>query len=88
MIGLGVSSIGDAGDAFAQNEKDLQRYQERIALGVKQLGVERPGQQRTAIVLNECFICAHARALAAGEDEGGDRGRAVHWAMIHGVDCG
>jgi oxygen-independent coproporphyrinogen-3 oxidase len=33
MIGLGVSSIGDAGDAFAQNEKDLQRYQERIALG-------------------------------------------------------
>jgi oxygen-independent coproporphyrinogen III oxidase len=33
MIGLGVSSIGDAGDAFAQNEKDLQRYQERIAVG-------------------------------------------------------
>jgi oxygen-independent coproporphyrinogen-3 oxidase len=31
LIGLGVSSIGDAGDAFAQNEKDLQRYQERIA---------------------------------------------------------
>jgi len=34
MIGLGVSSIGDAGDAFAQNEKDLQRYQERVARGV------------------------------------------------------
>jgi oxygen-independent coproporphyrinogen-3 oxidase len=33
LIGLGVSSIGDAGDAFAQNEKDLQRYQERVALG-------------------------------------------------------
>ena len=33
MIGLGVSSIGDAGDAFAQNEKDLQRYQERVARG-------------------------------------------------------
>jgi oxygen-independent coproporphyrinogen-3 oxidase len=33
MIGLGVSSIGDAGDAFAQNEKDLQRYQERVANG-------------------------------------------------------
>jgi oxygen-independent coproporphyrinogen-3 oxidase len=31
LIGLGVSAIGDAGDAFAQNEKDLQRYQERIA---------------------------------------------------------
>jgi oxygen-independent coproporphyrinogen-3 oxidase len=33
MIGLGVSSIGDAGDAFAQSEKDLQRYHERIANG-------------------------------------------------------
>jgi len=33
LIGLGVSSIGDAGDAFAQNEKDLQRYQERVASG-------------------------------------------------------
>jgi oxygen-independent coproporphyrinogen-3 oxidase len=34
MIGLGVSSIGDAGDVFAQNEKDLLRYQERVARGV------------------------------------------------------
>jgi oxygen-independent coproporphyrinogen-3 oxidase len=33
MIGLGVSSIGDAGDAFAQNEKDLQRYHERVGNG-------------------------------------------------------
>ena len=33
LIGLGVSSIGDAGSAFAQNEKDLQRYQERVAYG-------------------------------------------------------
>ncbi len=33
LIGLGVSAIGDAGDAFAQNEKDLQRYQERLAQG-------------------------------------------------------
>src|SRR6202034_917042 len=33
LIGLGVSSIGDPGDAFAQNEKDLQRYQERVANG-------------------------------------------------------
>ena len=33
MIGLGVSAIGDAGDAFAQNEKDLQRYQERVMHG-------------------------------------------------------
>ncbi|HEX4050336.1 MAG TPA: oxygen-independent coproporphyrinogen III oxidase [Steroidobacteraceae bacterium] len=33
LIGLGVSAIGDAGDAFAQNEKDLQRYQERVSRG-------------------------------------------------------
>jgi oxygen-independent coproporphyrinogen-3 oxidase len=33
LIGLGVSAIGDAGDAFGQNEKDLQRYQERVAQG-------------------------------------------------------
>ena len=31
LLGLGVSSIGDAGDAFAQNEKNLQQYEERIA---------------------------------------------------------
>jgi oxygen-independent coproporphyrinogen-3 oxidase len=33
LIGLGVSSIGDAGDAFVQNEKNLQQYEERIAKG-------------------------------------------------------
>lgn len=33
LIGLGVSAIGDSGDAFAQNEKDLQRYQERVGRG-------------------------------------------------------
>jgi oxygen-independent coproporphyrinogen-3 oxidase len=33
LIGLGVSSIGDAGDAFAQNEKDLHHYQQRVEAG-------------------------------------------------------
>jgi len=33
LIGLGVSSIGDAGDAFAQNEKDLRNYQQRVEQG-------------------------------------------------------
>ncbi len=33
LIGLGVSAIGDAGDAYVQNEKDLQHYQERVARG-------------------------------------------------------
>ncbi len=31
LLGLGVSAIGDAGDAYAQNEKELQVYQERVA---------------------------------------------------------
>ena len=31
LLGLGVSAIGDAGDAYVQNEKDLQQYHERIA---------------------------------------------------------
>jgi len=33
LIGLGVSAIGDAGDAFAQNEKDLRQYEQRVAAG-------------------------------------------------------
>jgi oxygen-independent coproporphyrinogen-3 oxidase len=33
LIGLGVSAIGDAGDAFAQNEKDLRCYQQRVQAG-------------------------------------------------------
>lgn len=31
LIGLGVSAIGDTGDAFAQNEKNQQQYEERVA---------------------------------------------------------
>jgi oxygen-independent coproporphyrinogen-3 oxidase len=33
LLGLGASSIGDAGDAFAQNEKEMLPYQERVARG-------------------------------------------------------
>ena len=31
LLGLGVSAIGDSGDGYAQNEKDLQQYHERLA---------------------------------------------------------
>lgn len=31
LIGLGVSSIGDSSDAFVQNEKNLELYNERVA---------------------------------------------------------
>ncbi len=33
LIGLGVSSISDCSDAFAQNEKTLELYEERVAKG-------------------------------------------------------
>jgi len=33
LIGLGVSAIGDAGTMYAQNEKNLQQYQSRVAAG-------------------------------------------------------
>jgi oxygen-independent coproporphyrinogen-3 oxidase len=33
LLGLGASSIGDAGDAFAQNEKEMLPYQERVSRG-------------------------------------------------------
>jgi oxygen-independent coproporphyrinogen-3 oxidase len=33
MVGLGVSAISDAWDAFAQNEKTVETYQQRVAEG-------------------------------------------------------
>jgi oxygen-independent coproporphyrinogen-3 oxidase len=39
LLGLGVSAIGDAGDAFAQNDKDFIGYQQRVARG--ELPIER-----------------------------------------------
>ena len=39
LIGLGVSAIGDSWNMFAQNEKQLERYVERVAEGV--LPIER-----------------------------------------------
>ncbi len=33
LLGLGVSAIGDSGDGYVQNEKDLQQYHERLARG-------------------------------------------------------
>ena len=33
LLGLGVSAISDCSDAFVQNEKTLERYEERVAIG-------------------------------------------------------
>jgi oxygen-independent coproporphyrinogen-3 oxidase len=39
LIGLGVSAIGDSWDVFAQNEKQLERYLQRVRAG--ELPIER-----------------------------------------------
>src|SRR5580700_1282088 len=46
--------------------------------------VEGAGQERAAVVVDKCFICAHSRALATSHDKGGQGRRCVHGAMIHG----
>jgi oxygen-independent coproporphyrinogen-3 oxidase len=57
LVGLGVSSIGDAGDAFAQNEKDLQQYHERIARQ------ELPIQRGHLLDAEDRVLRAHILAL-------------------------
>ena len=53
LIGLGVSSIGDAGDAFVQNEKNLQQYEERIHKG------ELPIQRGHLLDEEDCVLRGH-----------------------------
>jgi oxygen-independent coproporphyrinogen III oxidase len=57
LIGLGVSAIGDAGDAFVQNEKDLQRYHERVAHG------ELPLQRGHVLDAEDQILRRHILAL-------------------------
>lgn len=38
LVGLGVSSIGDTGTAFAQNEKKVEDYLHRVAMGEFPIG--------------------------------------------------
>jgi len=59
---LGVSAIGDAGDAFAQNEKDLQRYQERVMQG------QLPIQRGTAGCGGSCPAQPHSATHDASGD--------------------
>ena len=53
LIGLGVSSIGDSGDAFVQNEKNLQQYEERIVKG------ELPIQRGHLLDAEDCVLRTH-----------------------------
>src|SRR6202035_2558715 len=49
--------------------------------------IKRARQKRAAVVLHEGFVCAHARTLAAGEDESCHvmRNRTFHPAIIRSM---
>lgn len=60
LIGLGVSAIGDAGDAFAQNEKDLRQYQQRVEAG------ELPIHRGHLLDAEDCVLRRHILRLMTG----------------------
>ncbi len=69
LIGLGVSSIGDAGDAFVQNEKNLQQYEERIQKG------ELPIQRGHLLDEEDCVLRGHILNLMTRLE--------THWDGAH-----
>ncbi|MEJ0100433.1 MAG: oxygen-independent coproporphyrinogen III oxidase [Pseudomonadota bacterium] len=60
LIGLGVSAIGDARAAYAQNEKNLQQYETRLAAG------ELPLQRGHVLSEEDAQIRAVLWTLLAG----------------------
>lgn len=60
LLALGVSAMGDAGAAYAQNEKNLQRYEARIAAG------ELPLQRGHMLSAADMRIRGHIWNLLAG----------------------
>jgi oxygen-independent coproporphyrinogen-3 oxidase len=60
LLALGVSAMGDAGTAYAQNEKNLQRYEARVAAG------EMPLQRGHVLSAADMRIRAHIWNLLAG----------------------
>ncbi len=67
LIGLGVSAIGDAHSAYAQNEKNLQQYEARLAAG--ELPLQRghvltADERRIRQLLWELFGSSEAALLA------------------------
>jgi oxygen-independent coproporphyrinogen-3 oxidase len=74
LIGLGVSAIGDAGDAFAQNEKDLQRYQERVMQG------QLPIQRGHLLDAEDCVLRSHIlRLMTRLETHWDEPGQRTAW---------
>ncbi|MDX2190583.1 MAG: oxygen-independent coproporphyrinogen III oxidase [Bacteroidota bacterium] len=57
LIGLGCSSISDTGNAYAQNEKELEAYQEKVNVG------ELPIIKGHILDRNEVIIRKHIKNL-------------------------
>jgi oxygen-independent coproporphyrinogen-3 oxidase len=74
LIGLGVSAIGDAGAMYAQNEKNLQQYEARLAAG------ELPLQRGHVLSEEDRAIRALLwTVLAGGTADVGDASRHSTW---------
>jgi oxygen-independent coproporphyrinogen-3 oxidase len=74
LIGLGVSAIGDARTVYAQNEKNLQQYEARLAAG------ELPLQRGHVLSEEDRAIRALLwTVLAGGTAEVGDASRQASW---------
>lgn len=59
IVGLGVSAIGRVGNSYSQNERDLERYQERIEEGGLAIfrGVELTGEDVLRRAVINQLIC-------------------------------
>ena len=48
LIGVGVTSIGDVGGCYVQNEKNLSRYRRSVDEGSCRSSAASPGAPRTS----------------------------------------
>ncbi|HTQ36734.1 MAG TPA: oxygen-independent coproporphyrinogen III oxidase [Steroidobacteraceae bacterium] len=76
LLGLGVSAIGDAGAAYAQNEKNLQRYEWRLAAG------ELPLQRGHVLGTEDGQIRALLWKLFSGAATAAARPAADWWPQV------
>jgi oxygen-independent coproporphyrinogen-3 oxidase len=73
LIGLGSSAMGDAGAAFAQNEKNLMRYEARVDRG--ELPIQRGhvlDEQDLQLRQIICDIVTHFEASWSPQDQRAD----------------
>jgi oxygen-independent coproporphyrinogen III oxidase len=79
LLGLGVSAIGDARMAYAQNEKNLQQYEARVAAG------ELPLQRGHVLTEEDRQVRALLWTLLSGAAAPLDAGqRAAWWPDVEG----